>query len=107
MVAQFPHFGHFDGKYISVAVKFSFLFLILFVNGISFRPLIARSPNHDPHQKADDIEGPGPPRRMNPDEDNQSDKIIKKDEASHSALILITVAKIQCRHRCAMECREL
>ena len=79
--------GIFDGKYIGVTVKLSFLFLILFVDGISFGPAIARSPNHDPHQKADDIESTGPPRRMNPDEDNQSDKIIKKDEASHSALI--------------------
>jgi len=44
---------------------------------------------------------------MNPDEDNQSDKIINKDEASHSALFLITVAKIQHHLQCAMEYSEL
>jgi hypothetical protein len=66
----------------------------LFVDSISFGSAIKRNPNHDPNQNAEDINEPSPPRCMNPDEDNQSDKAINKDEESHSALFLIAVAKI-------------
>jgi len=44
---------------------------------------------------------------MNTDEDNQSNQTIKEEETSHSALILITVAKIEYRQQCAMEYSEL
>ena len=85
------------------------LLLLLLRPAVLFIVTIAilRSPNKEPYHGADGIEGPGPPRRMNTDEDNQSDQTIKEEETSHSALILITVTKIQCRYRCAMECSEL
>ena len=56
---------------------------VLFVATIA----ILRGPNKEPYHCADGIEGPGPPRRINTDEDNQSNQTIKEEETSHSALI--------------------